>query len=151
MEKTPLKDRVEQVLTEARVVIPGVQALVGFQLGTMLMEGFDKLPQSSKYIHVVSLMLMGLCVILLMTPAAYHRIVERGEDTESFHDFASQLLLIVMIPLPLGICGDLFVVLRKVTGSVSISMGSALLMLMFFYGVWFGFPAYRRTQIAAGR
>ena len=42
MEKTPLKDRVEQVLTEARVVLPGVQALLGFQLATMLMDGFDK-------------------------------------------------------------------------------------------------------------
>jgi len=147
MEKTPLKDRVEQVLTEARMVLPGVQALLGFQLATMLMEGFDKLPQSSRYIHVVSLILMGLCVVLLMTPAAYHRIVERGEDTESFHRFASRLLLVVMIPLPLGICGDLFVVIRKVTASSSLSIASALVILMLFYGFWFAFPAYRRTQI----
>ena len=148
MEKTPLKDRVEQVLTEARVVLPGVQALLGFQLATILMEGFDKLPQSSKYIHLISLILMGLCVILLMTPAAYHRIVERGEDTESFHRVASALLLVTMIPLPLGICGDLFVVLRKVTNSISLSIGIALLTLVFFYALWFGFPGYRRAQIS---
>jgi len=148
MEKTPLKDRVEQVLTEARVVLPGVQALLGFQLATILMEGFDKLPQSSKYIHLISLILMGLCVILLMTPAAYHRIVERGEDTESFHRVASALLLVTMIPLPMGICGDLFVVLRKVTNSISLSLGVALLTLVFFYALWFGFPGYRRAQIS---
>ncbi|MDX6499191.1 MAG: hypothetical protein QOG23_2451 [Blastocatellia bacterium] len=147
-QKTPLKDRVEQVLTEARVVLPGVQALLGFQLATMLMDGFDKLPLSSKYIHLISLILMGLCVILLMTPAAYHRIVERGEDTESFHRFASWSLLVVMIPLPLGICGDLFVVLRKVTGSISISIGIAALILACFYAVWFGFPLYRKSQLA---
>lgn len=149
MEKTPLKDRVDQVLTEARVVLPGVQALLGFQLATMLMDGFDKLPQSSKYLHVISLVLMGLCVILLMTPASYHRIVERGEDTESFHRLASALLLVVMIPLPLGICGDLFVVFRKVTDSISISIGVALLVLLFFFGLWFAFPAYRRSQLAS--
>ena len=148
MEQTPLKDKVEQVLTEARMVLPGVQALLGFQLATMMMEGFDKLPQSSKYIHLISLILMGLCVILLMTPAAYHRIVERGEDSESFHQIASALLLIVMIPLPLGICGDLFVVLRKVTDSISISITGALLLLAFFYGLWFGFTSYRRAQLA---
>ena len=147
MEKTPLKDRVEQVLTEARVVLPGVQALLGFQLATILMDGFDKLPQSSKYIHLMSLILMGLCVILLMTPAAYHRIVERGEDTERFHRFASVTLLVTMIPLPLGICGDLFVVLRKVFGSVSLSIGIALLTLAFFYGLWFGYPQFRKAQI----
>jgi hypothetical protein len=148
MEKTPLKDRVEQVLTEARVVLPGVQALLGFQLATILMDGFDKLPQSSKYIHLISLILMGLCVILLMTPAAYHRIVERGEDTERLHRVASALLLVAMIPLPLGICGDLFVVLRKVTGSISLSLGIALLTLAFFYGLWFGFPQLRRAQLS---
>jgi hypothetical protein len=149
MEKTPLKDRVEQVLTEARVVLPGVQALLGFQLATILMDGFDKLPQSSKYIHLISLIVMGLCVILLMTPAAYHRIVERGEDTERFHRFASVVLLVTMIPLPLGICGDLFVVLRKVTGSISLSIGIALVALAFFYGFWFGYPGYRRAQISS--
>ncbi len=148
MEKTPLKDKVEQVLTEARMVLPGVQALLGFQLIAMLMEGFDKLPQSSKYIHLISLILMGLCVILLMTPASYHRIVEQGEDTESFHRLASTLLLVTMIPLPLGICGDLFVVLRKVTNSNLLSIGIALLTLAFFYALWFGFPGYRRAQIS---
>ena len=148
METTPLEDRVEQVLTEARMVLPGAQALLGFQLATMLMQGFDHLPQSSKYVHLISLILMGLCVILLMTPAAYHRIVERGEDTESFHRLASALLLLAMIPLPLGIGGELLVVLRKVTGSISISIGSSLLILAFFYGLWFGFPAYRRAQLA---
>jgi hypothetical protein len=151
MEKTPLRDRVEQVLTEARVVLPGIQALLGFQLATMLTDGFDKLPQSSKYIHLISLILMGLCVILLMTPAAYHRIVERGQDTESFHKVASSLLLLVMIPLPLGICGDLFVVLRKVTDSISLSIGLALLIVICFYGLWFGLPLYRKAQLAPMR
>lgn len=82
MEQTPICTKVEHVLTEARVVLPGATALLGFQFATMLLEAFDKLPASSKYVHMLSLWLMGLSVILLMTPAAYHRIVERGEDSE---------------------------------------------------------------------
>jgi hypothetical protein len=31
-EKAPLDERIAQMLTEARVVLPGVQALLGFQL-----------------------------------------------------------------------------------------------------------------------
>lgn len=148
MKETPLTDRVEQVLTEARVVLPGVQALLGFQLATMLMDGFDKLPQSSKYVHLISLLLMGLCVVLLMTPAAYHRIVERGEDSESFHRVASRMLLVTMIPLPLGLCGDLFVVLRKVTGSLSLAVVASLVFLGLFFSLWFVLPVYRRSQLA---
>lgn len=146
-QPTELKDKIDQVLTEARVVLPGAQALLGFQLITMLMEGFDKLPQTSKYIHIISLSLMALSVILLMTPAAYHRIVEAGEDTERFHRVASMFLLVAMIPFPIGICGDLYVVFRKVTESNAIAIAASLVILSFFYGLWFGFTAYRRRQL----
>jgi uncharacterized protein DUF6328 len=146
MQKTPIHTKVEQVLTEARVVLPGAQALLGFQFATILLEAFDKLPTSSKNIHMISLALMGVSVILLMTPAAYHRIVERGEDTERFHDVASRLVLASMITLPIGICGDLFVVVRKVTESVPVSIASSLIALAFFYSLWFGYTAYRKSE-----
>jgi cytochrome bd-type quinol oxidase subunit 2 len=141
-----LKDKIEHVLTETRVVLPGAQALLGFQLAGMLMEGFEKLPTSSKYVHLASLCLMALSIILLMTPAAYHRIVEEGHDTEHFHRVASRLLLAAMIPLALGICGDLFVVVRKVTESVTASITLAALALLFFYGLWFGYTTYQRSR-----
>jgi len=147
MPETELFDKVEQVLTEARVVLPGAQALLGFQFATIMIEGFDKLPESSKFIHLSSLLLMALSVILLMAPAAYHRIVERGEVTEHFHKVASLLVLAAMIPLPLGICGDLFVVVRKVTGSTGTATAGALVMLALFYILWFGVTAYQKSRL----
>jgi hypothetical protein len=147
---TKLEDKVDQVLTEARVVLPGAQALLGFQLVTMFMDGFDKIPQSSKDIHIVSLSLIALTMILLMTPAAYHRIALDGEDTAHFHKVASTLLLTAMIFLPLGICGDVYVVFRKVTESTAMSIIAAATVLMIFYGLWFGFTSYRRAKLAQG-
>src|SRR4051812_11948061 len=88
---TKLKDKIQQVLTEVRVALPGAQALIGFQFISLFMEAFQKLPQSLKIIHFVSLCCVGLAIILLMTPAAYHRIVERGEETERFYKFASRI------------------------------------------------------------
>jgi hypothetical protein len=148
MKRTPIHNKVEQVLTEARVVLPGAQALLGFQFATVLLESFDKLPPSSKNVHMISLALMGVSVILLITPAAYHRIVERGEDTEHFHGVASRLVLASMITLPIGICGDLFVVVRKVTETMSVSVASSLIALAVFYGLWFGFTIYRKSKSA---
>ena len=143
---TKLKDKIEQVLTEARVVLPGAQALLGFQFVSTLMESFEKLPVSSRYVHLACLGLMALSIILLMAPAAYHRIVEKGENTEHFHRFAGRLLIAAMIPLALGICGDLFVVVRKVTESVTAALVAASVALLFFYGLWFGYTIYRRSQ-----
>src|SRR6266576_1368980 len=114
---TELKDKIEQALTEARVVLPGVQALLGFQLITIFMDEFEKLPNSLKYLHVISLGVIALTMILLMTPAAYHRIAEQGEDTEAVHKIASSFLLAAMVLLPLGICADVFIVFSKVTDS----------------------------------
>ena len=48
----------------------------------MLMDGFDRLPPSSRFVHLASLLLILLSTILLMSPAAYHRIVS-GEDTDA--------------------------------------------------------------------
>lgn len=141
-----LKDKIKHVLTECRVVLPGAQALLGFQFITTLMDSFERLPASSKYIHLLSLALVALSIILLMTPAAYHRLVERGEETEHFHRFASRVLLAAMAPLALGISGDLFVIVRKVTGSTTSATASALVSLLFFYGLWFGFTLYRRNR-----
>jgi amino acid permease len=144
--KKELKDKVEHALTEVRVVLPGAQALLGFQFAAMLVEGFDHLPQTSKYIHVVCLALMALSTILMMAPAAYHRIAERGEYSEHLHAFTSRMLLAAMVPLALGICGDFYVVLKKVTHSTALSLALSVAMLLFFFGLWFGYTLYRRAQ-----
>jgi magnesium-transporting ATPase (P-type) len=150
-EGTQVKDKINQALTEIRVVLPGGQALLGFQFITMFMEAFEKLPASSKYVHLSSLVLIALSVILLMTPAAYHRIVEKGEETEHFHRFTSRMLLLAMIPLALGMSGDLFVVVRKITESALAGILSATVMLLFFYGLWFGYTLYCRSRQETAR
>lgn len=143
---TALKDKINHVLTEARIVLPGAQALLGFQFASMLVEGFDKLPLSSKYVHLASLCLIALTTILLITPAAYHRIVERGEDTEHFHGFAGRLVFASAIPLALGIGGDFFVVMRKLTESATYGAIAAGVALLFLCGFWFALPFYQAAK-----
>jgi FtsH-binding integral membrane protein len=145
-EGTKLTDKIRHVLTETRVVLPGAQALLGFQFVTTLMEAFEKLPLSLRYVHLASLFLVALSIVLLMTPAAYHRIVEKGEETEHFHAFASRTLIAAMIPLALGVTGDFFVVVNKITRSTKTAIIASALVLLFFYGFWFGLTLYRRSR-----
>jgi hypothetical protein len=152
-EPTPLENRIEQVLTEARVVLPGAQALLGFQFAAMLMDAFAKLPRSSQYIHIASLWLIAATVVLLMTPAAFHRIVERGEDSERLHRFSSRMMLAGMVLLAFGITGDFYVVVERVLGAVAPAVGIALTMLLVFLGLWFGLTVSiraRRSLACAG-
>jgi hypothetical protein len=52
---TPLHAKMEEMLTEARVVLPGAQALFGFQLVIVLTQSFEQLPSVSKITHAASL------------------------------------------------------------------------------------------------
>jgi hypothetical protein len=145
-ERTPLETKIKLVLTEARVVLPGAQALLGFQFAAMLTDQFEKLPRSSQYVHLASLGLIAATVVFLMAPAAYHRIVERGEDTERVHRFASAMVLTAMVPLALGMSGDFYVVVARVLESTTVAVASASACLVFFFGLWFGLTLIVRAS-----
>ena len=81
---------------------------------------------------------MIVTIVFLMAPAAFHRIVEHGQDAPRVHTFASIMLLSAMVPLALGIAGDSYVVVLKVTQSQAFAVATAGLALLFFYGLWFG-------------
>ena len=137
---TPLKSRIEQMLTEARVIIPGAQALLGFQLIAVLTKAFTELPPVFKYVHVVGLSAVALSVTLLMTPAALHRIGFHGEDNPRFFQIGSLLVVAGSIPLAVGIASDVAVVFFKAVESASIAMASGVASLAVLLGLWLGYP-----------
>lgn len=143
---TPLKDRIKQVLTESRMVLPGMQALLGFQFVVVLTEGFEKLPTHLKWVHLGSLVLIAVSMVLLMAPAAYHRIVEGGEDSERMLRFSNRMILAAMVFLSLGITGEFYLVVEKITRSVPAALAGAVFVLLFFLGLWFGYMVYLRGK-----
>lgn len=132
---TPLDVRVEQMLTEARVLIPGAQALFGFQLAVMLTDAFGELAESAKIVHVIALCCIVLAVILLMAPAAFHRITYDGENTEGFYRLGSRLVVAAALPLALGITLDLYVAATRAFATrlpallTALAVGLVLLVL----------------------
>jgi hypothetical protein len=144
---TGLETRIKQVLTEARVVLPGAQALLGFQFAAILTDAFDQLPKPSQYVHLASVGLITTCIVLLMAPAAFHRIVERGQDTERLNRFSSVVLLCALVPLAFGIAGDFYVVLEKVLKSTILATALAFASLVFFLGLWFGVTLAVRWRV----
>jgi hypothetical protein len=148
-QKPQIGDKIRHVLTEARVVLPGAQALLGFQFASMLVEGFDKLPPSLRWLHLASLGCTALAVVFVMTPAAWHRMVEQGEDSERFHRFASAMVVAALVPLALGISGDFYIVSWKVARSVPLAAGLTAGLMVLFFGLWFGVSLARRPVVVA--
>ena len=143
---TPLEIRLRHVLTESRVMLPGAQALLGFQLITFYMDDFRKLPHSLQLVHLISLLFIALAVILLIAPAAFHRIADLGEATERSYAFASVMVLVASIPLGLGLVGELFVILSKVT-NFAVAAGGSALVLFLTAMLWFGYSYFMRRRL----
>jgi hypothetical protein len=140
--RTPLTSKIEQMLTEARVIIPGAQALLGFQLVATLTKAFDELPAAFKYIHCAGLCAVALSVVLLMTPAAVHRIGFGGEDDPAFFRIGSWLVIAGSIPLAAGIAADVAVVFFKATGSANVASSAGVASLVILLGFWLLFPVW---------
>jgi riboflavin transporter FmnP len=148
-KNTPLADRIEQMLTEARVVLPGAQALLGFQFAVTLTRAFEALPIHEKIMHVGALSVVALAVILLMTPAAIHRVAMGGQNTEGFLRTGSRLIVAATLPLALGIAIDIYVAVSTAIGEiwgVALACGVFTLLAVLWYALPFGILYRQRAK-----
>ena len=135
------------VLEEARTVLPGIQALFGFQLIAVFNQGFgEKLLQGEQRLHLLAFVLVAVATALIMTPAAYHRQAERHQVSAYFVRTASRLLTLALLFLMLGIGLDAFLVARVITGDLWVSATLAIVLALAFFGLWFVFPRLRARR-----
>lgn len=140
-EILPLGEAVTHLLEECRMVLPGIQALFGFQLIAVFNARFaEQLTQAEQIIHYIAIAFVAVAVGLVMAPAAFHR--QRGpmEISDDFVTIASRLLLLSMIPLMLGICLDFYLIGRLILHSHVLSLPLAALLLGLFSMLWFFLP-----------
>ena len=143
-QDTPIDVRVEHMLTEARVLLPGAQALFGFQMAVLLTDAFGNLPPSSKVLHAAALCCIALTIILLMSPAAFHRIAYGGENTESFHRIGSGFVIASVVPLAAGITSDLYVSIARALDSAALGAAVAGAVGLVLFGLWIVQPLVLR-------
>ena len=138
-QPTSIDVRVEHMLTEARVLLPGAQALLGFQMAVLLTDSFSDLPAGSTALHAVALCCITLAIILLMAPAAFHRIAFGGQNSEGFYRLGSRFVIAAAAPLAVGITSDFYVAVARALQSpflgtaMAVTIGTVLAMLWFVH------------------
>ncbi len=145
-EKLELSEAITHLLEECRMVLPGVQALFGFQLIAVFNAGFDsKLSGAEQKLHLAALALVAIAGALIMTPAALHRQSGPQEASARFLRVGGRLLLCSMPALMLGIGIDFYLIARMVLGEVELAAAAACVLVLLFATCWFVFPRiYRR-------
>jgi hypothetical protein len=147
VKKESLGSEVDHAIEESRMVLPGIQALFGFQLIAVFSQRFEQLPVAAQRIHLSALILVVVAIALIMAPAAYHRQVERGTVSRHFADYASRMITIAMVPLMIAISMDVAVATLLVLADLAWSAFIGGVLLCVFLTLWFVVPyATKRTR-----
>lgn len=146
-EKTSLHEKVDQMLTEARIILPGAQALLGFQFVVTMTEAFARLPTSDRTLHFLALAAVAITIGLLLTPASIHRLTFNGCDTDRFHRIGSILVTAALAPLALGISLDFYVSSSKMFQAPSLAAGIAALAGVTLLVLWYFVPMLIRARL----
>ena len=145
-EKVPLKDAATFLLDECRMVLPGIQALFGFQLIAVFNQRFSELSSQAQLLHLTSIGFVTLSIALVMAPAAYDRIAERGWASRHFITLTSQLLSWGMAMLMAGLTLEIALITRMVMDSIALGIVVALAVLTLLGSLWFVLPIRHREH-----
>jgi hypothetical protein len=150
MSDTGAKDRTvekmaQEAIEEARMVLPGIQALFGFQLIAVFNERFRQLAEPRQALHFAAMVLVAVAIALIMTPAAYHRQVHPGSVDAFFVKLASYFVTAAMVPLIAGLCLEIYLLGDMILGG-AFGAAIALAILVLFAALWFVFPQVMRRQ-----
>lgn len=139
--KVPLDTAASHVLEECRMVLPGIQALFGFQLIAVFTAPFaERLTHAEQRLHLLSIVLIVVAIALVMAPVAIHRQTQLGTLHEGFVGAAARLLLASMFPLALAICLDVYLVARLIFEDRMVSGLVAGGLLAVFAALWLLLP-----------
>jgi hypothetical protein len=144
-EELSLNDAATHLLEECRMVLPGMQALFGFQLIAVFSATFnERLSSGERILHLSAIVLVTIAIALVMTPAVLHRRTEPFAVSRRFMRISSRLLMASMMPLALGICLDMYLVSRVIVGARGIAVTIAAFVLGIFLVLWVMIPRLSR-------
>ena len=149
-EQESLSKQADHVLEEARMVLPGVQALFGFQLIAVFNQRFEQLSEAQQDVHLAALFAIALAIAFIMTPAIYHRLAEPHSVSPRFIEVASKCLTATAVPLMAGIGLEFYLVATLVEARYHLNVVLTAAVMATFAGLWFVLPLVHRRRRRAG-
>lgn len=139
--------RIKLILSEARMVLPGIQALLGFQLIAVFNQAFTQiLTPVEQCIHLIAIFSSLSAIAILLTPAALHRQSEPDCISRDFANIAGRLVAIGMAPLMLSFCLEWYIVADLVLKNMMISIVSTIVVFASFLTLWVIWPQWRKAK-----
>ncbi len=135
------------LLQELRVLLQGVQVLIGFLIVLPFSDGFGRVSAGEKQVYVVLFCCVLSSLILFSAPAAQHRLLVPLRNRVQFKRSATRMIVAGMVPFSAAIVLATHFVLdevasRAVANLVSAAVGVLVALL------WWIVPLVRRAARA---
>jgi hypothetical protein len=143
------KERVDreliELLNELRVALPGVQFLFAFLLIVPFQQTRDQLTDFQRDLYFVALLAAAVATVLLIAPAAQHRILFRQKDKDKLLRRSNVYAVAGLIVLGLAICAAILLVV-DVLFSLALAWVAAGAIAVMLAIAWVVVPFWRRSR-----
>ena len=143
------KERVDreliELLNELRVALPGVQFLFAFLLIVPFQQTRDELTDFQRDLYFVALLAAAIATVLLIAPAAQHRILFRQKDKDKLLRRSNVYAIAGLIVLGLAICAAILLVV-DVLFSLPLAWLAAGAIAVMLAIAWIAIPFWRRSR-----
>ena len=139
-----------ELLNELRVTLPGVQVLFAFLLTVPFSQRFEQLSDATVDVYFGAVISSAIASVLLIAPAAHHRLRFRDRAKEQLIRVANAMAVIGMMFLAAALGASVYVVADLIYDG-----GRARLAAGLIAGgaavIWFVLPLLYRSERAAER
>ena len=127
------------------MVLPGVQALLGFQLVAVFSATFrERLTHAEQLAHLIAMLCVVLSVAFVMSPAVVHRMREPTSVSQAFLTLSSRMLMLGMMPLAAATTVDVYLIARVISQSSEVAVAAGGCCVVIFVSLWIIMPSRAR-------
>jgi Na+/melibiose symporter-like transporter len=137
-----------ELLEEHRVVMPGAQVLFTFLLILPFQNRFGQVTQAQEYVYFAGFACASIAIVLLITPAASHRIRWRQQDKEALLRYSTKTSISALVFLALAMSASVFLVADFLFESAVTAVSTVVVGVLFSW-FWFARPLLRRLREGA--
>jgi hypothetical protein len=150
-EKERLNRKLEELLQELRVALPGVQVLFAFLLTMPFTGQFPKEDTLQRGTYFTAFMFAALASAFLIAPSAYHRLRWKLSEKESLEVKRNMLMtagwqaMVGLVFLGLAITAVVFLITDVMFGVPQAAAVTGALFVVFAW-LWYVLPLSRRLR-----
>jgi hypothetical protein len=142
------KAKLDDLLHETRILLPGTEVLLGFLVTLPFTERFQETDGRQRVVFLCTFFATLLALVCFMLPAAYHRIARPIRSRLRFKQLANQFLVVGLVPLSISLVTVSWLVVSVVAPRLAtlgaIAVGAAVGTL------WWAVPLLRAHQREPG-